>query len=261
MGVISTPWASSYVAMKGVGQTKEEIRPLGWGDDRLSDFLEGVRQQQFATFANNPGDGYSVIREVDLCFVKITENLTNPKNLLAAVLLVRSHAAYRAACATAMGTQLPETFVLLRSCLEYAAYGLHLNANPPLGETWLKRNDDAAALRAMKKAFLGVEGEQTIVATDKELGRVYKGLYERTIDFGGHPNLRGVVSNMLLNETADKRQLQPIYLHANETTVLHALKTTAQVGVCSLHLFQHILAERFMLLGIREKLIELRSRL
>jgi hypothetical protein len=181
--------------MLGVGKKTEEIRPLGWGGDKLSDFLEAVRSQQFATFANDLGGFYSVLREVDLCFVTITENLTNPKNLLAAVLLVRSHAAYRAACATGMGTQLPETLVLLRSCLEYAAYGLHLNANPPLAETWLKRHDDTAARRAMKKAFLGVEVEQTIEATDKELARIYKELYERTIDFGGHPNLRGVVSS------------------------------------------------------------------
>jgi hypothetical protein len=247
--------------MQGVGKKTEEIRPLGWGDDKLSEFLEAVRGQQFATFANDVGGFYSVIREVDLCFVKITENLTNPKNLLAAVLLVRSHAAYRTAYATAMGTQLPETFVLLRSCLEYAAYGLHVNANPSLGETWLKRHDDATALRAMKRAFLGVEVEQTILATDKKLARIYKELYERTIDFGGHPNLRGVVSNMLLNEAPDKRQIQPIYLHANDATVLHALKTTAQIGLCSLHQFQHILPERFMLLGIREKLVELRNRL
>jgi len=41
--------------------------------------LEVVRSQQFATFANDVGGFYSVIREVDLCFVKITEHLTNPK--------------------------------------------------------------------------------------------------------------------------------------------------------------------------------------
>jgi hypothetical protein len=221
--------------------------------------LEVVRSQQFATFANDVGGFYSVIREVDLCFVKITEHLTNPKNLLGAVLLVRSHAAYRAACGTAMGTQLPETFVLLRSCLEYAGYGLHLNANPSLGQTWLKRHDDAAALRAMKKAFLGVEVEQTILATDKELARIYGELYERTIDFGGHPNLRGVLSNMMWNEGNEKRELQQIYLHANETTVLHALKTTAQVGMCSLHLFQHVFPERFSLLQIRDRLTQLRA--
>jgi hypothetical protein len=171
--------------MKGLGQKKEEIRPAGWGDDKLSEFLEAVRHQQFATFANNVGGAYSIIYEADACLVKITENLTHPKNLVAAVLLVRSHAVYRAACGTAMGTQLPETFVLLRSCLEYAAYGLHVNANPQLAETWVRHHDDAAALRAMKKAFLGVEVEETVVATDKELGRVYKELYERTIDYGG----------------------------------------------------------------------------
>jgi hypothetical protein len=113
----------------------------------------------------------------------------------------------------------------------------------------------------MKKAFLGVEVEDTIVATDRELGRVYKELYERTIDFGGHPNLRGVVSNALFQESPGKRQLQPIYLHADETTVLHAVKTSAQVGLCSLHLFQHVLPERFLLLQLREKLIELRNHL
>ena len=192
--------------------------------------------------------------------MKITENLTHPKNIVAAVLLVRSHAAYRAACGTAMGTQLPETFVLLRSCLEYAAYGLHVNANPQLAETWVRRHDDAGALRAMKKAFLGVEVEETVVATDKGLGRVYKELYERTIDFGGHPNTRGVVSNMLFQETPDKRQLQPIYLHGDVITVAHALKTTAEVGLCSLHVFQHVFPERFLLLQLRETLIGLRSR-
>ena len=252
------------MSMKGVGQKKEEIRPVGWGDDDLLEFLEAVRHQQFATFANNVGGVYGTIREIDACFVKITQNLTHPKNLLGAVLLVRSHAAYRAACGTAMGTQLPETFVLLRSCLEYAGYGLHVNANPQLGETetWVRRHDDAAALKAMKKAFLGVEVEETIVARDKELGRIYKDLYERTIDFGGHPNLRGVISNILFQEESpDKRQLQPIYLHGDENVVAHALKTAAQVGLCSLYLFQHVFEQRFLLLQLRDRLMELRKRL
>jgi hypothetical protein len=246
--------------MQGVGQKKEEIRPLGWGDDALSEYLEAIRRQQFATFAINFSGAYSILHAVDACFAKITENLTHPRNIVAAIFLVRSHAAFRAACGTALGTQLPETFVLLRSCLEYAGYGLHVHVNPGLAETWARRHDDAAALRAMKKSFLGVGVEETIVATDAELGRIYKELYERTIDFGGHPNLWGVVSNMLFNELPDKRQLQPVYMHADQTMIGHALKTTAQVGVCSLHLFQHVFPERFLLLQLREKLVEFRTR-
>src|ERR1700738_3017984 len=125
--------------MQGVGQKTVEVRPVGWGSDTISEFFEAVRGQQFATFANNVGGFYRVLQDVDACFVKITENLTHPQNLLSAVLLVRSHSAYRAACSTSMGTQLPETFVLLRSCLEYAGYGLHVNVNPRLGEIWVRR--------------------------------------------------------------------------------------------------------------------------
>jgi hypothetical protein len=58
--------------MQGVGKKTEEIRPLGWGDDKLSEFLEAVRSQQFASFVNDVGGFYSVIREVDLCFAQNT---------------------------------------------------------------------------------------------------------------------------------------------------------------------------------------------
>jgi hypothetical protein len=52
-----------------------------------------------------------------------------------------------------------------------------------------------------------------------------------------------------------------IYLHGNDMPLRHCRKSTAQAGVCSLHIFQHIFSERFMLLGIRDKLIKLRTRL
>jgi ornithine cyclodeaminase/alanine dehydrogenase-like protein (mu-crystallin family) len=74
---------------------------------------------------------------------------------------------------------------------------------------------------------------------------ICKELYERTIDFGGHPNLRGVLSNMMWSEAKDKRELRQIYLHTNEATILHALKSTAQAGLCSLHLFQHVFQSGF----------------
>jgi hypothetical protein len=35
-----------------LSQSKVEQRPAGWGADKLSEFFEASRQQQFATFAN-----------------------------------------------------------------------------------------------------------------------------------------------------------------------------------------------------------------
>ena len=94
-------------------QSNTELPPPGWGRDRLSKFIESTRKNQFATFANMQ-PAYAVLHEIDDCFQIAAENLSNPKDILAALLLFRSHSAYRTACALAMGTQLPETFVLLR---------------------------------------------------------------------------------------------------------------------------------------------------
>ena len=103
--------------------------------------------------------------------------------------------------------------------------------------------------------------DSAIQSADAGLGRVYSELYDRAIDFGGHPNTRGVTGSMQLEEGPDLSQYLQIYLHGDDMALRHCLKSTAQVGVCSLHVFQHILPERFTLLGIREKLIELRKRL
>ena len=244
--------------MKALGKKTEEVRPLGWANDPLTEFIETTRKQQFAIFVNmSPFN--KVMVEFDACFVKATENLTNPQDILGAIFFTRAHAAYRAACSTAMATLLPEAFVLLRSCLEYGGYALHVHETPTLGETWLRRNDDAEALKTMKRAFQGVGVQKTITSKDKKLGEVYNELYDRTIDFGGHPNLRGVLTSARMVETEDKREIQSVYLHADPTAVAHALKTTAQVGLCSLHIFQHLFAARFQLLGLRDDLIQLRN--
>lgn len=245
--------------MKGTpSHSNTEQRPLGWSQDKLSEFIESTRQNQFATFANMQ-PAYSVLREIDDCLQITAENLSNPKDILAALLLFRSHSAYRAACAMAMGTQLPETFVLLRSSLEYAGYALHISKHAELGEVWLRRHDDTVAMSAMKKAFMGVNIENAVGAVDKELGRLYKELYQQTIDFGGHPNERGLSGSLRLEESSVKREFQGIYLHADPLYIMHAMKASAQIGICCLHIFQSIFRERFMLLGLQERILQLRG--
>jgi hypothetical protein len=117
-----------------LSQSKVEQRPLGWGTDKVSEYFEATRQQQFATFANFQW-AYGTLREIDDCLYLAASNLNQPKDILGAILLIRCHAAYRAACATATATQLPESFVLLRSALEYAGYAFHISKNPGLAET------------------------------------------------------------------------------------------------------------------------------
>ena len=231
-----------------------------WGDDLLSKFIDDALANIFATFANKPAQ-YRHIVNIDSCFYKAASNLSNPTDLVAAFLLVRSHSAYRAACRLALSGQATESYVILRSCLECAIYALHINKNPPLAELWLRRHDDDVSLRAMRNEFEHKKVIRTLEKTDPKLYDAVASLYERTIDFGAHPNERAITGSIEIRHGANSKEYLPIYLHGDGLALEHALKMTAQCGLDSLLVFQCIYPERFALLGISENLHLLRQKL
>lgn len=232
--------------------------PPDWGTDGLSGYLKAVAENQHATFVHMK-EQYRLLDRIDASFLKIGTNLLNPKDAMGPLFLFRSHAAYRAACGAAMAGQVAETFVLLRSCLEYAGYGLRINHNPALGPVWLNRHESDAAIREMKKQFSYRAIRDEIQSCDGRLGQIFDDLYQRTIDFGGHPNERAMMSSMKITEGDGRTSLLQLYLHPGDMPMQHAMKSTAQAGATSLHLFQWAFKERFELLGIRAELEELRK--
>ena len=104
---------------------------------------------------------------------------------------------------------------------------------------------------------------ESIAARGSDLAAVFETLYQRTIDFGAHPNERSVTAN-LRSEKIDPESTRysMIYLHGGDGQMLdHGLKTVAQVGFCSLLLFQTVWPGNFDALGVRARLETLRSRL
>ncbi len=83
------------------------------------------------------------------------------------------------------------------------------------------------------------------------LAKVFEDLYERSIDFGGHPNQRGTMSSLKIKDEADKKWFMQVYIHDDGVQLDHALKTTAQVGICALRIFQFMMKAKFELLGVR----------
>jgi hypothetical protein len=51
---------------------------------------------------------------------------------------------------------------------------------------------------------------------------------------------------MAMDEQTDRIMLTLTYLHEDDDALLMVLKSTAQVGVTSLHIFQHVFTERFI---------------
>jgi hypothetical protein len=100
---------------------------------------------------------------------------------------------------------------------------------------------------------------ETIEKANQHAAKVFDQLYERAIDFGGHPNERAITESMTVIDRSDRKSYESIYLHGDGLAMDHALRTTAQTGVCALEILQAVYPARFELLGVRADLLKLRK--
>lgn len=232
--------------------------PPGWGADPLTGFFDQIRNNQYATFVNKP-DWFGRIGRLDRCFAAVEKGWADPHNLVSAMLFSRSHAAFRTAAACSTAGQVAESFVLLRSCIEYAAYALHIDRHPGLDEVLLRREESKENERRVRAEFQVGRIKQTLDAIDPEAGRRFTTLYDRTIAFGAHPNELGLTGNMTIRNVDDGKRMEQAFLQGDGPALMHALKTTAQCGLCALEMLQHVFEPRFRLQGVTDELLRLRD--
>jgi hypothetical protein len=239
---------------------RTNVPPPGWGSDELSKFLNEAQQNQYATFFRKR-EAMAKLIAIDAEFAKVSKGWLNPPSEIAAMLFLRCYAAYRAAAGLAMAGQTAETFVQCRAMLEYAAYAVHVHGNPSLGTVWLSRHQGEAEMKAQKDAFTHRKVAASVTAANRHAGERFEGMYQRTIDFGGHPNERSVTGNMKMIEEPDRRMMLAVMLHGDSLALDHALKTVAQCGMISLEMLETVYSAKFALLGIKAAMLELRKSL
>jgi hypothetical protein len=143
--------------------------------------------------------------------------------------------------------------------LEYALYALHINENPALAEVWLRRHENEESLKKAKRSFRHVDVMKTLLTNDDALHSSLSELYQRTIDFGGHPNERAVSSSSKMWQEGDTTVIRNQFLHGDSPALDHALRSTAQIGLGSLLVFQLIYKDRFDLLGLHDTIESLKG--
>jgi hypothetical protein len=114
---------------------------------------------------------------------------------------------------------------------------------------------------AVRRDFQHVTVMETLRIRDQKLHAIIEQLYERTVDFGAHPNERAITGSMTLQKQPNRVVLQQIYLHGDSLSLDHVITTSAQIGLGSLCIFQLIFRERFEILGLRDVIDQLRREL
>jgi hypothetical protein len=234
-------------------------------DKSLDRFLDVVHNNQLANRARFP-DQYRIIQRVDHCFVTAGQHLSYQKPVLVGPLFLRSQYAYKTAAGMTLAGQVAESFVITRSCLEYAGYALAIFADPRFENTpsreevFVNRNVDEASLKAQKAEFLVSKIRGMIAVFDEKLAANFKLLYDRSIDYGGHPNPYGLLTGMNM-ETKDEQltSITTLALTDDPIITMFAMKSVAQVGLTALRIFEHMCEAKFELLGIRAEMDALRT--
>ena len=198
---------------------------------------------------------YSLMQRIDSCFVRAGKNLVNPTPVLTGVLFLRSQYAYKTAVGMTLSGQTAETFVMLRSCLEYAGYALAMFADPALEVVFASRHMDDANMKAQKEKFQIGAIRTVIAGFDEKLAEIFQVNYNRAIDFGGHPNPHATFSTM---ELEPNNSILTLEMTVEPKILFHAMKSAAQVGLTALFIFQNIFKAKFELLGIRAEMDALR---
>ena len=231
--------------------------PKNWGQDKLSNFIETAQQNTFATFANLK-DVFKLLEDIDESFRRIIDNIDNARDWFPAFFLLRAHSSYLGAVRLSTSGQLPEACMILRGCLENSLYGFYLFKKPKSVEVWLNRHDDEVAKKKVRIEFKISPMLKLLSSNDSKLGTVASDLYERTIDYGVHPNAWALLTNLTQKKDEDSIKFDLNYLTGKSPALALCLKTNAQAGVCSLMVFKLIFKERFDLLGISDNLQKLR---
>jgi hypothetical protein len=219
-----------------------------------------TRDNVFASFSHLR-QLYQQLVDIDAAFRMIVQHLKNPGDWFPPLFLLRAHSSYLGAAHLSLAGQLPEAYMLLRGSIENGLYGFYFMHTPASHERWLRRHDNDATKKSVQDEFRIRALLRLLSKHDNRLGEIAGALYERTIDFGAHPNERALSQVIRLTQTESERRFHVNYLTGHTTGMDLCLKSTAQAGVLVLKVFQRVYPERYDLIGLATRLDTLQQNL
>lgn len=123
----------SYREEDGLTTTPERLS--SWGSDSLSLFLITTYENIVTRFAGMQAE-YERLRGIHELFDDATECLNDTPDILSAFFFPRAHSCYLGATKLALSGQVPESYMLLRGCIENALYGLYVHQKPASRLIW-----------------------------------------------------------------------------------------------------------------------------
>jgi len=149
----------------------EKDRPDVWKAHQLFGFVEDCWNNTLAVAANKNVVSCR-LANIDRVFDDFHRSLKpdKPSQIVPALLFLRAFSAYRASIMVSLC--LPtDGYALFRSCLENAGYARLIADDAKLSESWLRRDEDEASRKLIRRTFTQTAVRDSIAARDAKLLR------------------------------------------------------------------------------------------
>jgi hypothetical protein len=116
------------------------------------------------------------------------------------VLFMNAYQMFLAGVRTALSGHTAAVFPLLRTAPESAAYGGLIAAKPELSSIWTDRHQNDEAKKACRATFTFDKAIKPLKERAPDIYELAVLGYNSAIDFGAHPNVKGVFGHVTLDE-------------------------------------------------------------
>ncbi|MBN2584048.1 MAG: hypothetical protein JXL80_13365 [Planctomycetes bacterium] len=223
-----------------------------WGESALSRFMEDMHHNSFATHANRPPlfARWCSIDETFTLAEKCEFSRRDESRFILPFFLNRSHSAFRGGVHLCSGGMTTETYILARACLENACYAFLIHDDKDKAWVWAKRGDTDEDTKKCRKVFTMPAAGEAIAKCHEPLFRWSRRLYDRTIEYGAHPNVNGLLTTASVGE-----DLSFVQMAAPGTQAWQwGAQSLCEVAVCVLRLFEIIFESEFRKSGTSQRI-------
>ncbi len=242
--------------------------PDDWQSDSISKFITDAFTNCVATLTNfRTLPIIQILIRLNDLFFSATEIQCHPiRELLLPNFLGRTHSAFLGTVRLSTSGQVVEAYMTARSVLENAMYSLYIQDDTTIDEKelqerakiWIERADNEDANRKCRSTFKNHKVIKHLIDRNDNIGNKTANLYNIAINRGAHPNFPGHATTSNLSLEGGKIDF---LIPGNNIVCKVCLQFTAQVGICSLKIFELIYKERFQSQGITKELNDIELKL
>ncbi|MGP0565212.1 MULTISPECIES: hypothetical protein [unclassified Nitrospina] len=241
--------------------------PPGWSKDFLTKFLGDTHNNSYYVFHHHK-EIFQLFSESCEIFEVVEGCISKPSSyeeLVPALFFNMARSSYYSSIKILVGGQLPETYALLRQCIENSLVGFYFFVEIQNNEEdgiekfkfWLSRHESEENRKKIRNTFTLGSLKNRLKEQDGELGEIVSRLYEITIDSGAHPNELALLSGLRFSVNEQIGMIHQTFVIDFEKQWVHFLncaKILLEVGIASLNIFQLTSEHNFEISGIANRI-------